>query len=205
MMYDFIVKLDDNVVNFGDNYFIDVDCSAFKAGDPNAVIIAKKGNNVWVERSPFNGRETDFDQTIYQSIIDEANLKLELEQPPAQPTLEQAKDLRIRLINNEYHRTLSLYIKDYPSIETKTWPIQETEARGFLNDPTYSTPMLDKILEGRNGTDGTETLSQLAQAVVTHSDEFKTIQTFTGYRQRLEKAIKNATTVSEVDSVVWEL
>lgn len=201
-----IVDPKNNVVTLGDSV-ITVDCTTFRNMYPDIDVVVSDGTKIWAERDPFNGREEDFDKSEYQRIVDKANEEVkkqqELEKTPVPRTLESAKSKKLREINDEYQYIMGSYLESYPDIETKTWSIQEEEARGYLKDATHPTPLLDKILEGRNGTTGTETIQQLSEAVVRNSDTFKSLQTYTGYRQRLEKQINTSTTISEVDAIVW--
>ncbi|MCC4288534.1 hypothetical protein [Vreelandella aquamarina] len=63
--------------------------------------------------------------------------------------------------------------------------------------------MLDNILLGRNGDDGTETLADLCEAVIHNADRFTLFQQLTGRRQRLVKAVRAAGTVEGVNAIQW--
>lgn len=140
----------------------------------------------------------------------EAELQAEIDRQLAGPTLSDHKEVRIAEINDAYSEAASPLIKGYPEIETKTWPQQDSEARAYLGwhasgeqgDPPI-TPVLDRILAGRNGNDGSETLYQLCQAVKVNAEMFTAAQEMTGLRQRLVKQIRAAETVEEVLAVVW--
>jgi hypothetical protein len=63
--------------------------------------------------------------------------------------------------------------------------------------------VLDNILLGRNGSDGTETLVELCEAVVSNAERFTQFQQLTGKRQRLVKAVRGAETVAAVNAIRW--
>lgn len=124
--------------------------------------------------------------------------------------LDDAKALQTRKINDAYTAAAAPLIRDYPELETKTWPQQDAEASTYLSwhddgeqDDPPATPVLDRILAGRNGDDGTETLYELCLAVRANAELFTQAQELTGRRQRLVRQIRQAETVEEVEAVVW--
>lgn len=123
--------------------------------------------------------------------------------------LELAKQHKIVEINAAYVAAIEPLIKEYPEIEQATWLAQEREARAYLawtetpQGDAPATPVLDNILLGRNGEDGTETLHELSLAVLENADMFTQAQQLTGQRQRLVKAVRAAETVEVVDGISW--
>lgn len=203
----FLIVPEENIVLLAIDYTgsfekFDVDCSQFSTTHPDIVQVISDGKKIWCERDPFEGRDYDLDGIGYQTLIDVA-LDQKNAEIASQNTIEYIREMRLADINREYSSILNPFVKDYPDIEMKTWSLQEEEARGFLKDPQHPTPILNKILQGRNGDAGTETLTDLCNAVVRNSDEFKNVQYYTGYRQRLEKQIKAATTITEIKAIQW--
>ncbi|MCE8042423.1 hypothetical protein HOP60_09685 [Halomonas daqingensis] len=137
------------------------------------------------------------------------NVSWKLPPTPAE-LLEAAQAAQILAINNAYSAAVAPLIKDYPQPEPLSWAHQDAEAQAYLawhasgeqGDPP-ATPVLDRILAGRNGDDGTETMLELCQAVERNAQQFRQAQELTGLRQRLVKAVRNAETVEEVEAVVW--
>ncbi|MBR9923642.1 MAG: hypothetical protein GYB28_01465 [Gammaproteobacteria bacterium] len=123
--------------------------------------------------------------------------------------LADAQAAKIAEINARYTAQAEPLIKDYPDVEQSTWPSQNYEARAYLawvDDPQGeqpSTPVLDAILLGRNGEDGTETMAELCAAVIDNAEMFTQFQQLTGKRQRLVKAVRAATVVDDVNAISW--
>ena len=123
--------------------------------------------------------------------------------------LADAQAAKIAEINARYTEEAEPLIKDYPDVEQQTWLAQEAEARAFLawvDDPQGeqpSTPVLDAILLGRNGEDGTETLAELCAAVIGNAEMFTQFQQLTGKRQRLVKAVRAAETDEAANAISW--
>jgi len=128
----------------------------------------------------------------------------------AAEALEQAKVRKVREINAAYRAEVEPLTAEYPNPEPLSWAHQDTEARAYLawhadgeqGDPP-ETPVLNAILAGRNGSDGTETLLALCQAVQTNAQAFIQAQALTGKRQRLVKGIWLAQSIAEVEAVEW--
>lgn len=123
--------------------------------------------------------------------------------------LADAQTKKIAEINAAYTAQAEPLIKEYPAIEQQTWLAQEAEARAYLEwlrnpqGAQPSTPVLDAILLGRNGEDGTESMHELCAAVIDNADMFTQFQQLTGKRQRLVKAVRAADT-ENVNLINWE-
>lgn len=123
--------------------------------------------------------------------------------------LAEAQAAKIREINAAYTEQVQPLIKDYPEIEQKTWLAQESEATAYLawyddqQGDAPATSVLDNILAGRNGDDGTETMQELCLAVRENADMFTQAQQLTGKRQRLVKAVRAAEMVEAVNAIQW--
>ncbi|QPI65939.1 hypothetical protein [Vreelandella venusta] len=123
--------------------------------------------------------------------------------------LADAQAAKIAEINAAYAAEAEPLIREYPAIEQQTWLAQEAEARAFLawHEDTQSeqpsTPVLNAILLGRNGEDGTETMTELCAAVIENAEMFTQFQTLTGKRQRLVKAVRAAETDEAANAISW--
>lgn len=123
--------------------------------------------------------------------------------------LADAQAAKIAEINAAYTAQAEPLIKEYPTVEQSTWPSQNYEARAYLEwlrnpqGEQPSTPVLDAILLGRNGEDGTESMHELCAAVIDNADMFTQFQQLTGKRQRLVKAVRAAETVEGVNAISW--
>lgn len=130
--------------------------------------------------------------------------------PDPEQELANACTRKIQKINAMYEASINALIREYPEVEQKTWLAQEREAREYLEWEEFGgdtdpppTPVLDNILLGRNGEDGTETMQALCLAVLENADLFAAAQQLTGIRQRLVKAARKAETVEEVELIEW--
>lgn len=123
--------------------------------------------------------------------------------------LASAQASKIREINEAYTAQAQPLIKDYPGVEQQSWSEQNREARAYLawhddqQGAVPATPVLDNILAGRNGEDGTETMQELCIAVVGNADMFTQFQQLTGRRQRLVKAVRAAESEDAVNGIDW--
>lgn len=123
--------------------------------------------------------------------------------------LAEAQAAKIEEINDAYTAEAEPLIREYPEVEQQSWTEQNREARAYLEwhaapqGEAPATPVLDNILLGRNGEDGTETLAELCEAVVSKAERFTLFQQLTGRRQRLVKAVRAAGTVAAVDAIEW--
>lgn len=123
--------------------------------------------------------------------------------------LTEIKRRKIRDINAAYTEEASPLIHEYPEIEQQTWMAQELEASAYLawhddqQGDAPATPVLDNILAGRNGDDGSEAMFDLCVAVMGNAEQFAQFQFLTGKRQRLVKAAKAASTVDTVEGISW--
>ena len=131
--------------------------------------------------------------------------------PDPEQELADARAAKINEINATYVESITPLIREYPEVEQATWLAQESEARAYLEweefsaegEPAPPMPVLDNILIGRNGEDGTETMQQLCLAVLKNADLFAAAQQLTGKRQRLVKWAKAAGTIEEIDLISW--
>lgn len=123
--------------------------------------------------------------------------------------LEQRRADKQREINAAYTAAAQPLVKEYPEVEAKSWDQQKADAEAYLawHETQQGEPpqmmVLDKILAGRNGESGTETLYELCLAVQRNAAAFAEFQVLTGKRQRLAKLARAAETVAGVDAIQW--
>ncbi|MGE6580414.1 hypothetical protein ACQKD0_05185 [Vreelandella aquamarina] len=123
--------------------------------------------------------------------------------------LADAQAAKIAEINDAYTAEAEPLVREYPEIEQQSWTEQNREARAYLEwlagsqGDAPATPVLDNILLGRNGENGTETLAELCEAVVNNADRFTQFQRLTGKRQRLVKAVRAAGTEEAANAIEW--
>lgn len=124
--------------------------------------------------------------------------------------LSNARQSKIEEINDAYNEQTAPLVRDYPEREQQTWIAQEEQARAYLawraagaqGEPP-ATPVLDNILLGRNGDNGTETLEELCHAVLENAAMFAEAQQLTGKRQRLVKLARAAETEEALEAITW--
>ncbi|MFI8748778.1 hypothetical protein ACIGG6_02060 [Vreelandella lionensis] len=123
--------------------------------------------------------------------------------------LEEQRAKKLNEINNAYTTAAAPLIKEYPEVETKGWDQQKADAEAYLawHETQQGEPpqmmVLDKILAGRNGEDGTETLYELSVAVQRNAAAFAEFQVLTGKRQRLAKLARAAETLEALEAIQW--
>ena len=123
--------------------------------------------------------------------------------------LADAQAAKIAEINDAYTAEAEPLVREYPEIEQQSWTEQNREARAYLEwlagsqGDAPATPVLDNILLGRNGENGTETLAELCEAVVNKAEQFTLFQQLTGKRHRLVKAVRAAGMVEDVAAIQW--
>lgn len=111
----------------------------------------------------------------------------------------EAKAKKLDEINQAFESAMEAITAQYPEIEKLSWDKQEREARAYLADNTVATPLLDSIATAR-GVDKTE----LAQKIVKKADTYSLIAgSAIGKRQALEDKINSATSIDELEAIVW--
>ena len=103
-------------------------------------------------------------------------------------------------IRTWFESQFSALQSEYTQIEIDTFKTQEEEARAYTADPTAPTPMLSGIATARGIT-----VDSLAMKVAENAQTYKLLAApIMGKKQRLEDALKLATTVTEVEAVIIE-
>jgi hypothetical protein len=116
-------------------------------------------------------------------------------------SLEDAKECKT-LTLEKYQRTeLNAMLGAVASWEVASFKKQEEEARNWIVDNNYPTPFVDTLLISRNLG---ETKTELVELIIEKADIFLVAYpSMLGKFHRLTKQVKAATTVEEVEVVVW--
>ena len=97
--------------------------------------------------------------------------------------------------------TATTAIADVLPHEMATWRDQEDEARAYIADDTVDTPVLSPLVEARELG---ETVEELANKVIANADAYRTAYyPLLGKYQSLIKQVDSATTVEELEAIVW--
>jgi len=112
----------------------------------------------------------------------------------------QIKADKLAEINNACDAAMADILNDYPAVERQTWDAQLREARAYKADNTTDVPMLTGIANGRGIT-----VSDQADRVIAKTQEYTTaVSVAVGKRQNLQADIDAATTVEEVQNILWD-
>jgi hypothetical protein len=91
----------------------------------------------------------------------------------------------------------------YPDDETRSWPLQETEARAWLQNPDAATPWLDAAANARSLSK-----AELAGRIVANAASFASAHgQLTGKRQKLRDqiaALGDNAPEEQLDAIQWE-
>lgn len=120
-------------------------------------------------------------------------------QDPPPLTLDEAKAAKLTEINAACDAEIEAIKVSYPDTEVMTWDKQEMEARALVLDAAADTLLIDSIASAR-GLDRVE----LANRIIANADQFATASGASlGKRQALKDEINAATTVEQVEEIVW--
>ena len=144
---------------------------------------------------------TPFEQYVTQAQTEKAarvQADLDADQAAIDAlTVDDVRQMKIREINAEADSALVFITNAYPQSERISWDKQEQEARAFLADNTYPTPLLSAIATGRGIT-----VLEAATKVVTKADSYVVVAgAVFGQRQALEDQVIASTTKLEVEAV----
>jgi len=115
--------------------------------------------------------------------------------------LAYVRAVKVKEINSAYSSYFNSITSDYPKEEIDTWTKQEALARAYKANNTTTVNMLYNLAKKR-----AIPLDLLANKIVEKADILDLLLgTAIGHRQALETAIENATTLEELQEIVWEL
>jgi len=121
---------------------------------------------------------------------------------PALPTAMGPKQEALFRIDAAYQDAVSALKAGYPDDETRSWPMQETEARAWLQNPDAPTPWLDAAVSTRGLSK-----AELAGRILAHAASFASAHgRLTGKRQKLRDMViasgDNALK-EQLDAIQW--
>jgi hypothetical protein len=116
-------------------------------------------------------------------------------------SLDALKNGALAGINRDYEAEFAAIKAQYPDAERESWPIQLSEAAALAEDPQAPTPFLDALLLARGFG---ETKAELAAKVQAKNQAYSVLSaSLTGKRHALERQVLAATTVGQVEAIVW--
>jgi hypothetical protein len=131
-MYSRQIDVEKNLVFFRDELSVSADCSALAA--QNIKFICEQRDKIWVEREPFEGRETDFDFGIAYSMFSDAEAKYMQEQNELQEIYDSARDYvtLVQLVRAADELNLLAALQAWVESPDRTF-LEQTEWRGKMN------------------------------------------------------------------------
>ncbi len=116
-------------------------------------------------------------------------------------TLDDLKSAQIALVDRGFEAASAALVEGYPPAERLTWPTQQAEALAWQANSTAPTPFLDGIAASRGITPEDMRQKTLENVLLFMGAS----QQLVGQRQKLKDQITAATTVEEVQAIVWAL
>lgn len=106
-------------------------------------------------------------------------------------------------IDAAYRHATDALKAGYPDDETRSWPLQETEARAWLQNPDAATPWLDAAANARGLSK-----AELAGRIMANATSFASAHgQLTGKRQKLRDqiaALGDNALEEQLDAIQWE-
>ncbi|WP_368641781.1 hypothetical protein ABRZ08_13250 [Castellaniella ginsengisoli] len=163
------------------------------------VIEDHRKDKLWLAHGRPYVLDTDADGQTYDGLGPVPEW-LHADEPPApEPTLAEAQNAQLGLINAAFGQAAQALTAGYPEAERLTWPIQQAEALAWAADNAAPTPYLDGLADARGITPAEMCTLTLAQVQAFQQAS----QQLVGTRQRLRDEINAAATVADVRAVVW--
>ena len=123
-------------------------------------------------------------------------------QPTILPSATGPKQEALARIDSAYRNAVNALKGGYPDDETRSWPIQEAEARAWLQNPDSATPWLDAAANAR-GLSRTE----LAGRIMANAGSFASAHgQLTGKRHKLRDqiiALGDNALQEQLDAIQW--
>jgi hypothetical protein len=121
----------------------------------------------------------------------------------ALPVANGSKQDALARIDVAYQHATDALKVGYPDDETRSWPLQETEARAWLQNPDAATPWLDAAANARGLSK-----AELAGRIVANAASFASAHgQLTGKRQKLRDqiaALGDNALEEQLDAIQWE-
>lgn len=118
-----------------------------------------------------------------------------------QEILMERKESALSSINSSYEREFLSIKSQYPDSERESWPVQLAESSAIEKDPHAYTPFLSALCQSRGFG---ESVFDLAQKVRNKNATYSDLSSYlTGKRHRIEKQILEASSIEEIDLIIW--
>jgi hypothetical protein len=118
------------------------------------------------------------------------------------PTLDESKEQKNSDLKQSQKAELETLLGVTAEGETDSFVVQENEARAWNSDNTIATPFIDALLSSR--AIESETKQSLVTLIIQKADAYAVAYaTILGKFHRLTKQVETATTVEEIEAVVW--
>jgi hypothetical protein len=186
---------DDGLVGIG-GMFRTVDLSALP---PGIRVVQWDGQRGHVEHDESANTQLD-NVEDFQSFIE--LWKAAVSQHPTPPTAMGPKQEALARIDAAYRDAVSALKAGYPDDETRSWPMQETEARAWRQNPDTATPWLDAAANARGFSK-----AELAGRIMAHAASFAAAHgRLTGKRQKLRDqviALGDNALKEQLDAIQW--
>ena len=102
-------------------------------------------------------------------------------------------------VNEGYTAAINVIAAEYPETERNSWAKQEAEARAWAANNLAATPLLSAIAVAR-GT----SLADICARVIANADAYAVYAGgVIGKRQALMLRIASATTLAEIEMILW--
>jgi len=161
-----------------------------------APLVAQAAGQADVEQFWLN-EATLYVRHVTQPVLDQALATVLASFDP----LDQPRAAALASLNAAYEAEFATIKAQYPDSERESWPIQLREAEVLASDPDAVTPYLNGLITQRGFG---ETAVELAVKVQAKNLAYGSLSSsLTGKRHRLEHQILTATTVEQVQAVVW--
>jgi hypothetical protein len=119
------------------------------------------------------------------------------------PVASGSKRDALARIDAAYRDATEALKAGYPHDETRSWPLQETEARAWLQNPDAATPWLDAAANARGLSK-----AELAGRIMANAASFASAHgQLTGKRQKLRDqiiALGDNALEEQLDTIQWE-
>lgn len=187
---------DDGLVGIGGTFRM-VDLSALPPGIRAVQWDGKKGH---VEHDESANTQLD-NVEDFQPFIE---LWKEAAPRPTTPAAAAPRQDAFARIDAAYQDAISTLKAGYPDDETRSWPMQETEARAWLQNPDAATPWLDAAANARGLS-----RAELAGRIMANAAAFASAHgRLTGNRQKLRDqiiALGDSAPKEQMDAIQWQM
>jgi len=114
---------------------------------------------------------------------------------PIPPTLDEQKQSKIKLLQNNYQSKYNAYLSKYPEAEIASFLTKQKEALAYQADNKAPTPVIDSIIKTLGGTK-----ADYVAAIIAKINYLAEQQ---GAMIKVRNAIKACTTQADLDKIKW--